>query len=89
MKIRADFALRQVAGSWVIFPMGYEQADFKGVLLPTDSGVLLWKHLEKGCDMQTLVDALTSEYDVDAEHARVDTEAFIEKLRLCGCLEEE
>lgn len=88
MKTKSDFALRQVAGSWVIFPIGHEQADFKGVLMPTDSGVLLWNQLEKGCDLQTLVDALTAEYDVGPEQARADAEEFVEKLRQLGCLED-
>ena len=88
MKTRSDFALRQVAGSWVIFPMGSEQADFKGVLMPTDSGALLWQKLEKGCDMLDLVNALTSEYDVGPEQALADAEAFVEKLRQAGCMED-
>lgn len=88
MKTKLGFSLRQIAGTWVIVPFGKEQADYKAVLMPTDSGVLLWNQLEKGCDLQTLVDALTAEYDVGPEQARADAEEFVEKLRQLGCLED-
>lgn len=87
MRIKSDFALRQVAGTWVVLPFGTEIVNFNGMLKLNESSVLLWKILEQGADRDALIAALTSEYDVDAETAGTDVDAFVEKLRNIGCLE--
>lgn len=87
MKIKSDFALREVAGTWVVLPFGAEIVNFNGMLKLNETSVLLWKALEQGADRNDLIAALTSEYDVDAETAGADVDAFIEKLSNIGCLE--
>lgn len=87
MKLKNNFALRQVAGSWVVLPHGEETLDFNGMLALNDSGALLWKCLENGSDKDALVDALVGEYEVDRTVALADVEAFIDKLAKAGCLE--
>lgn len=89
MRIKSSFVLRNVAQTWVILPVGDESTQCKGVLTPNESGAMLWKMLEQGCDIQSLVDALTKEYDVSSHQALADVEAFVEKLRLAGCIEED
>lgn len=86
MKTKSEFLLRQVAGSWVILPIGDGSA--KGVLTPNESGAMLWRILEQGCQIQELIDALTKEYDVSAAQAKADVQEFLEKLRTIGCLED-
>ena len=88
MRIKSDFLLRQVAGTWVILPVGDQTNKFTGVLTPNNSGALLWQHLEKGCREDELVKTLTEEYDVSADQARMDVEEFVQKLRDAGCLED-
>ena len=87
MKIKQNFVLRQVADIWVVFPLAEKNLDFNGMLSVTESGVLLWKALEQGCDMDALVNALLEEYDVSEAKARMDAEKFVEKLTQLGCLE--
>lgn len=88
MRIKSDFALRQVAGTWVVLPFGSEIVNFNGMLKLNESSVLLWKELEQGADRQSLVSALTSEYDVDVATAAADVDAFLKKLEQIGCLTE-
>jgi len=87
MKLKTDFLLRQVAGSWVVVPVGMASVDFNGMLTLNESGALLWKTLESGADREALVEALTSEYEVSAEQAGADVDEFIETLLQAGCLE--
>lgn len=87
MKLKNDFALRQVADTWVVLPLGGATADFNGMLTLNETGALLWNVLEKGGDLDTLVDALTGEYVVDRATAKVDVEEFLDKLKSVGCLE--
>lgn len=88
MRINDNFVLRQVVDTWVVLPLADKTVDFNGMITLNESGVLLWNTLEKGADVDALVDALLAEYDVSAEQARGDVEAFIEKLRSVGCIDE-
>ena len=87
MKLKNDFVLREVAGSWVVLPTGEATVDFNGMLSLNDSGALLWKALESGADRQGLIDALLAEYEVTPDVASADVDAFLAKLSSAGCLE--
>ena len=86
MKIKPDYILRQIAGSWVIFSLEIDSPT--DVLTINNAGVLLWKLLADGCDEAVLVQALTDEYEVSTERASMDVDEFIGKLRNFGCLDE-
>lgn len=88
MRIKKDFALRQVADTWVVLPLAEETVNFSGMLTLNDSGAMLWKVLEKNCDVDAVADALMNEYEVSEEQARADALEFINKLIDAGCIEE-
>lgn len=88
MKINKNFILRQVVDMWVVLPLSAQTVDFNGMITLNESGVLLWRTLEKGADVDALVAALMSEYEVSAQQAQSDVEAFLDKLRSVACLEE-
>ena len=87
MKLKKDFVLREVAGSWVVLPTGEATVDFNGMLSLNDSGAFLWRALEKGADAAALTDAMLAEYDVERAVAEADVAAFLGKLADAGCLE--
>lgn len=87
MKIKNNFLLRQVAETWVVMPIGQEMLDFNGMLTLNETGAFLWQKLQEGADLEALVAALTAEYDVDADTARTDAQAFLDKLTASGCTE--
>ena len=87
MKIKGNFVLRQIAGAWVVLPLGFATLDFNGMLTLNESGVLLWRLLERGCEREELVTALLTEYDVMASVAEADVDEFLEKLKKAGSLE--
>ena len=87
MKLKENFALRPVADTWVVLPLGEESVNFNGMLTLNESGALLWHVLEKGGDREAMADALMAEYIVDRAQALADADAFLEKLRKVGCVE--
>lgn len=87
MKIKDGFVLRQVAGTWVVMPLGQQSLDFDGMLTLNDTGALLWQTLEKGGDRDAMADALTVEYEVTREAALQDVDIFLAKLQDTGCME--
>lgn len=87
MKLKENFVLRQVAGTWVVLPLGQATIDFNGMLTLNETGAVLWRALEQGGDREALADALMAEYEVAREEALADVDAFVEKLVEAGCAE--
>lgn len=87
MKLKENFVLRQIVGSWVVLPLGAATVDFNGMLTLNESGALLWKKLEQGASREDLADALTAEYDVSRTQALEDVDDFYAILVRAGCAE--
>lgn len=88
MRLKKEFALRQIADSWVVLALADETVNFSDMLTLNDSGAMLWKVLEEKCEPEALVDALMAEYEVPEEVAKADAQEFINKLIDAGCIEE-
>lgn len=88
MRIKKDYVLRCVAGTWVVLPLGAETVNFGEMMTLNGSGARLWCVLEQGADRDMLISTLLEEYEVSAEQAAVDVDEFLEKLKAAGCLEE-
>lgn len=80
MKIKNGFMLREIAGQWVIVPLGARVVEFNGIMTLSESGSILWRLLEKGADEDELVTALLAEYDVDELTARDDVRLFMSTI---------
>ena len=89
MKIKSGFMLREVAGQWVVVPLGERVVQVSGILSITSSGAVLWKALEAGVEsVEDLARVLLKEYDqVDEETALADVRAFVAQLSDKGLLE--
>ena len=89
MKVSDQFILRTIADENLLIPTGEAAIHVKGLISLTESGVLLYNKLKNGATKEELVTALTEEYEVTAEEASEDTEAFLNQLRQLKMLVEE
>lgn len=80
MKIKEGFILRNVAGSFVVVPVGDATIDFNGMMNLNETGSFLFEKMIEGTTREDLIKALTEEYDVDEETASKDVDLFIEKV---------
>jgi hypothetical protein len=88
MKIKEGFMLREVAGQWVVVPLGERVVEFSGIMTLNETGAFLWKKLESGVqNEEELVAALLAEYDVDKETAQRDVSEFISDVNEKGLVE--
>ena len=87
MKIKEGYLLKEVAGNCVVVPVG--NVTFNGMLSLNDTGRLIWKKLEEGCEEKDIVSAFLAEYDVTEEKAKADIAAFLTKLRGAGLLNDD
>ena len=81
MKRSSDFLLRSVAGKQVLVPVGSAAVAFPGMVNVNAAGSYIWQLLEQEQTLDTLVVAITEKYEVDADTARADVEAFVNKLQ--------
>lgn len=81
MKIKSGFMLRDIAGQWVVVPLGARVVDFKSILTLSESGAMLWRLLENGASEAELIGKLLEEYHVTEEKALVDVKQFIATIK--------
>ena len=80
MKIKNDFMLREVAGNFVVVPVGKASENFRGVINLNEIGAFIWRKIEAGLEESEIATALTEEYNVSLEQAKEDVSKFINKL---------
>lgn len=81
MKIKDGYVLREVAGSNIVVPLGGNQVSFNGIMTLNPVGTLVWKCLEKGADIDEIVNAVLDVYDIDEATAKRDINIYVQKLR--------
>lgn len=88
MKIKSGFIIREIAGSPVVIPIGERVIDYKGMMLPNETGAFLWRKLQNDTTFEQLLQSVLDEYDVDEATASADIEEFLNEMRSVGALEE-
>lgn len=80
MKVNDQMLLREIAGEYVLIPVGERNNTFCGIMSLNDSGLLLWRKLQQDCTEKDLVAAVLEEYDVDPQTAEQDVREFLMQL---------
>ena len=81
MKLNENFILKSIAGTAVVVPVGEAVNDIKGMITLNDPAEIIWKGLENGKDIDSIVEDIKSEYDAPEDVIRNDVDAFLNKLR--------
>lgn len=81
MQIKPGFAMRNIAGSNIVVPVGSAASEFNGMITLNDTGAFLWNCFLQPTTIAQVVDALTEEYEVDGQRAKEDVERFAQLLR--------
>lgn len=88
MKIKEGFVLRKIADTYVVVAVGNAAKEFKGMVTLNETGGFLWEKLSAGLDRNSLVKAMTEEYEVDENTASSDVDKFIKNVSDAGFIEE-
>ena len=80
MKIAEGFVLKTIADSYVVVPVGENLVDFSAMITVNETGAFIWQQLEKENDIEGVVAAMCSEFEIDADTAREDCLEFIKIL---------
>lgn len=88
MKIKKGFIVRQIAGQNVAIAIGEMSKKFHGMIKLNDTGLFIWNLLQNDTTEAEIVDAVTSEYEVDNETATADVRRILGALKDAGIIEE-
>ena len=83
MKLKDDLILREVAGQYVIVPIGKRVREIHSIVYISSSGAYLWEYMKDGeFEKEDLVEKIMEHYaGVTREQATADIEKFLETLR--------
>ena len=78
-RIKPGYILREIAGEYVIVPVGAESKSplENTVMAPNGSAVFIWKHFEEPSTLEDVVVQGMLEYDVTEDRMRRSVENFV------------
>lgn len=87
MRIKDGFVKREIAGSYIVVPVGNTIEEFNGMITLNESGSFFWDCFKKDITLEQAVKMVTDEYDIDPQTAAKDIENFTELLKTNNLLE--
>ena len=89
MKLEKEFVLREIAGDYVIIPVGKTVIEFNGLITVNEVGVSIWNMLQNEVTLDQIVQGILNEYEVEESVAREDIREFLDQLIDGGILTED
>lgn len=87
MVIKKEFVLREIAGDFVLVPIGKTSGEFKGLFPISETGAFIWNLLPEAETEDFIIDKFLNEYDVDRETVSADVNEFLSYLRKYGIID--
>ncbi len=88
MKLKYEFAVREIAGEYVLIPMGGAALAFSGMVSTNGVGAFICQQLKDETTEDAILDGICQEFSVDRDTARQDMLQFLDGLRRARLLEE-
>ena len=81
MKIKEGFAKREIAGSFIVVPVGKTAMEFNAMITLNESAAFYWDCFQKDITIDEAVKMVLDEYEVDEARAKSDIEKFVKMLQ--------
>ena len=80
MKINGEYVLREIAGEYILVPIGNTAMEMNGMITFNEVGVFIWNKLKDECSSEEILKAILDEFEIDEERARNDLNVFLKQL---------
>lgn len=87
MKLKSGIIINELNGDFVAVAAGEAGRAFNGMIKMNGTAAFIAKALQNEIDEDGVVAAICAEYEVDAETARENVRAVIEKFRSVGLID--
>lgn len=84
MKVKENYMLREIAGNFVVIPVGQNVADYKNMLHLNETSVFLWNELQNEISFDELLNRMAVKYEASENEVSIlekDLNEFLDKLR--------
>jgi hypothetical protein len=88
-KHRGEFALRQVGNESILVPIRNRVGDLDSVYVFTSVAARIWSLLDGALDVDSVVETICTEYDVDCDVVRADLGELLGSLEAADLIGEE
>lgn len=88
MKLKYDFQLREIAGEYILIPMGSSALSFSGMVSTNEVGATICDALKQDTTYDAVLERVYQEFSVDKETAKADLDEFLARLRKADMLSE-
>ena len=76
----ASIVTRKTGNEYVLVPITNNIADMNSVYTLNETGAFIWEHINGERTLGTIIEALTTEYDIDQKTAESDVFSFIDNM---------
>lgn len=80
LNARRGYVLREIAGEYLLIPVELADGSQSQMAVLNEVGSFLWEKLQEEQTVDTMVHALTGEYEVSREEAEADICEFLDHL---------
>lgn len=87
MKIKGEYVLREIAGEYILIPIGKTALEMNGMITMDEVGVTIWRGLEEEKNEEEILQMILEAYEVEEEVALADMKEFMKKLMDAGLVE--
>lgn len=84
MKINKELVMREIAGDFILVPVGDTILENNGLFVLSEVGARIWEILPEAQDENDIVNVLIEEYDADRQTLAADVAEFMGRLRELG-----
>ena len=87
MKIKEGYLLREVAGQFLVVPVGNQAISFNGIITLNKTWKVILEVLQKETSKATILETLLDRFEVTPEQASQDIDMFLSTLQKHQLLE--
>ncbi len=82
-----DVILRRIADEAVLVPVRSNVGDLDSIFTLNQSAITIWESLDGNTALQSVIDHVCAEYEVDRETAAADAREILARLAEAGLIE--
>lgn len=86
MEIKKEFVLREIAGDFVLVPVGKTVGEYPGLFPVTETAAEVWNFLPEAQSRDDIVNFLYDKYDAEKSVIENDVDDFLSRLSDFGII---
>ncbi len=89
VKRKKDFILHNVAGEYLLVPIGSQVMNLNGLITLNSTAAFVWEMLAEDCSENEIAGAVSEKFNINIASAGRDVNAFLDEIRDMGLLEND